>query len=77
MTTIGNAAFVGVDTAEVAIVPGARADLLLLAANPLDAIGNTRDIAGVIAGGRYLDAAQADELRDALRDPDHTADPRP
>ena len=38
------------------IAPGNRADLVLLDANPLQNIGATRGIAGVVAGGRYLSA---------------------
>lgn len=37
------------------IEPGRRADLLLLSANPLDDIGNTRAIKQVILDGRLLD----------------------
>ena len=36
------------------IVQGSRADLVLLDANPLDDIGNTRRIAGVMVRGRWL-----------------------
>jgi cytosine/adenosine deaminase-related metal-dependent hydrolase len=36
------------------IGPGARADLVLLDANPLEYIGNVREIAGVVAAGRWL-----------------------
>jgi cytosine/adenosine deaminase-related metal-dependent hydrolase len=36
------------------ISAGARADLVLLEANPLDYIGNLRAISGVIAAGRWL-----------------------
>ena len=63
MTTLGNARFLGVDATQVAVAPGARADLLLLDRNPLESIGNTRAIAGVVLGGRYLDAAEAARLR--------------
>jgi imidazolonepropionase-like amidohydrolase len=37
---------------------GKRADLVLLDANPLEDIGNTRKIAGVFVGGRWLDRAK-------------------
>lgn len=39
------------------IVPGRRADLVLLESNPLEDIGATRQIAGVVAAGQYLSAA--------------------
>ena len=47
------------------ISPGRRADLVLLAANPLDDIANTRQIEGVMARGRWLPAA---DLQGALDD---------
>ena len=45
------------------IAAGKRADLLLLKANPLEDIENTRSIAGVIVGGRYY---SRDELKNRL-----------
>ncbi|GAB4189624.1 MAG: hypothetical protein Tsb002_16820 [Wenzhouxiangellaceae bacterium] len=39
------------------IRPGARADLVLLAANPLTAIANTRSIEGVMHGGHWRSSA--------------------
>lgn len=41
------------------ITPGARADLVLLAANPLEDIANTRRIRGVVVRGRWLGAGTA------------------
>jgi imidazolonepropionase-like amidohydrolase len=40
------------------IATGQRADLVLLNANPLSDIRNTRDIAGVIVDGHWLSARQ-------------------
>ena len=40
---------------------GKRADLLLLDANPLADVGNTRKISAVIIGGRYLPRQMLDE----------------
>ena len=34
---------------------GAASDLILLNANPLEDIGNTREIAGVMIGSRWMD----------------------
>jgi imidazolonepropionase-like amidohydrolase len=45
------------------VAPGRRADLLLLEANPLEAIANTERRAGVMVRGRWL---PADELRAML-----------
>ncbi len=46
---------------------GGIADLVLLAANPLDDIGNTRKIVGVVADGRYLSPQAVHRLRTKLR----------
>jgi len=45
---------------------GRVADLVILTANPLIDIRNTRTIAGVIADGRYLSSADLDRLRATL-----------
>jgi imidazolonepropionase-like amidohydrolase len=65
MTTIGNASFLGVDADGVAVVPGARADLLLLESDPMASIEATRRIAGVVLRGRWIDADEARALREA------------
>jgi imidazolonepropionase-like amidohydrolase len=44
------------------VKPGKRADLVLLDANPLLDIANTRKIAGVVVNGRYLDRRALDKL---------------
>ncbi len=45
-----------------AVAPGKRADLLLLHADPMAKIGNTRSIAGVMARGKWLDREALDAL---------------
>ena len=49
------------------VEPGRVADLLILRANPLESIANTRAIAGVVADGRYWSPAALDSLRASLR----------
>ncbi len=44
------------------IEPGKRADLVLVAGNPLEDITNTARIRGVAIGGRWLDRAALDEM---------------
>jgi len=56
------------------VAPGARADLLLLDASPLEDIGALRQVAGVMVEGRFLDAA---ELRAILARAETTAKSRP
>jgi imidazolonepropionase-like amidohydrolase len=45
---------------------GKRADLLLVDADPLADVANTRQIAGVVAGRRYLPRAALDGMMEAL-----------
>jgi hypothetical protein len=45
---------------------GKRADLVLLEANPLEDIVNTRKIAGVMVRGRYFDRADLDTILDLV-----------
>jgi imidazolonepropionase-like amidohydrolase len=49
------------------IQAGKIADLVLLRANPLDNIGNTRKIAGVIADGHYFSPQVLDQLRTQIK----------
>jgi Amidohydrolase family len=44
------------------IAPGTTADLVLLTANPLDDIHNSRKIAAVVANGRLFDRTELDRL---------------
>ena len=49
------------------VEPGRIADLVMLRANPLSDIRNTRTIVGVVADGRYLSSADLDRLRAKLK----------
>ena len=59
--------FLGGDTFGL-IAVGARADVLLLDANPLDAIANTSRIAGVMARGRWLGREELRRILEGERD---------
>lgn len=62
------AQYLGKEDAGV-IKPGALSDLILLEANPLEHIGNTREIAGVMIGSRWMDRAYLDaELKKLARE---------
>ena len=56
---------------------GKRADLVLLSANPLEDINNTRQIEGVMARGNWLPQSKIQEMLDALpASYETTGDPR-
>jgi imidazolonepropionase-like amidohydrolase len=42
------------------VTPGARADLVLLGANPLDDLDNLTDRVGVMVRGRWVSRAEID-----------------
>jgi imidazolonepropionase-like amidohydrolase len=52
--TKNNAALLGIDAARGTLRPGKRADLIVLAANPLDDITNTRSIVTIFHDGRTV-----------------------
>lgn len=56
------AGFLGATGEWGAIQPGARADLVLIAGDPLDDIRNTGRIEAVSVGGRWLDRAELDRM---------------
>ncbi|MEC8178356.1 MAG: amidohydrolase family protein, partial [Pseudomonadota bacterium] len=56
------AEFLGVEGDRGTVAVGKRADLVLLDADPLEDIANTREIAAVIRDGRYLDREELDTL---------------
>ena len=60
--TSGPAKFLGTESTSGAIAPGKVADLVLLSANPLDNIRNTREITAVIANGRLFDRVALDRI---------------
>ncbi|MBW3550361.1 MAG: amidohydrolase family protein [Proteobacteria bacterium] len=55
------------------IAPGYRADMVLLRANPLEDIANTRAIEGVIVDGRFLDRAQLDSILTTVEEANQTS----
>jgi hypothetical protein len=64
--TVNVAKFMGEEGKSGVVHVGARADLLLLDANPLDAIANTLRINGVIVNGRWIGPAERSRMLEAL-----------
>jgi len=65
--TINPARFLGKTSDFGSVESGRVADLLILRANPLASIANTRAIAGVVADGRYWSEADIAGLRARIR----------
>jgi imidazolonepropionase-like amidohydrolase len=65
--TINPARFLGKTSDFGTVQVGRIADLVILRANPLDNIGNTRQIAGVIADGKYWSSSDVNSLREKLK----------
>ena len=60
--TLDAARYAGVERAFGSVAVGKRADLLILAANPLEDIAATRTIRSVFLGGRHYDRKRLDAL---------------
>jgi imidazolonepropionase-like amidohydrolase len=65
--TINPARFYGKLSDYGSVQKGRVADLVILRANPLDRIENTRTIAGVVADGKYWSQAEIEGLRERLK----------
>jgi imidazolonepropionase-like amidohydrolase len=60
--TINPAIYMGTEKTAGTVETGKNADLVLLDANPLDDIANTKRISAVVARGRFLDRAALDAI---------------
>jgi imidazolonepropionase-like amidohydrolase len=60
--TLNPARFFGMEDKLGTIEEGKLADLVLLAANPLEDISNTQKIAGVFVNGRYFYHAEIEKM---------------
>ncbi|MFM7453348.1 MAG: hypothetical protein ACKO1V_05225, partial [Cyanobium sp.] len=65
-STVASAEWVDGSSVDGGIVPGARADLVLLDADPLRDIANARRIVAVMTCGRYLDRSEIDARLKAI-----------
>ena len=66
--TIAAARYAGQEREAGSVAIGKRADLVLLRANPLEDIGNTRKIAALWMNGRHYDRVLLDSLLDYTRE---------
>ena len=69
--TVNPARYSGVAEESGHLGVGARADLVVLAGNPLEDIRNTRSIEAVIATGHYLDRADLDARLESIAQSEH------
>lgn len=60
--TLNPALYLGEEKATGTVTAGKRADLVLLDADPLAAIGNVRKVAGVMANGRWYPRGELDKM---------------
>jgi imidazolonepropionase-like amidohydrolase len=60
--TSNPARFLGMEASLGSVEPGKVADMVLLSANPLEDIRNTRKISIVVANGRVLDRAALNQI---------------
>ena len=65
--TTAPAEFLGATDSLGSVAEGKLADLVLLEANPLDEIGNTRRISAVVANGRFFTREALDALLESVR----------
>src|SRR5687767_14983614 len=65
--TSNSAKFFGMESEIGTVTRGKLADLVILTANPLENISNTRKIDGVILNGRYLPSAELSKMKDQAR----------
>jgi len=65
--TINPARFLGKTSDFGSVERGRIADLVILRANPLENIANTRAIGGVVADGKYWSQAEIDRLRERVK----------
>ena len=67
--TVDVAKFMGEEGRSGVVRNGARADLMLLDANPLESIANSLRINGVVVNGRWIGPAERQRMLDALAAP--------
>lgn len=74
--TLKPAQYLGLSDSFGTVEPGKIADLVLLDANPLEQIGNTRKIAAIVVNGRFVDKANLQQLLNQAEGTAHTQSQR-
>jgi imidazolonepropionase-like amidohydrolase len=64
--TLNPAVFLGIEANYGTVETGKKADLVVLGGNPLESIGQTRNIAFVLRDGQLLDAARLSAIRQEI-----------
>lgn len=64
--TVAPAVFLGLPDQDGTLAPGRRADIVLLAANPLEALATLREPVAVVANGRLIDGEALDAMTETL-----------
>jgi imidazolonepropionase-like amidohydrolase len=65
--TVNGAAFLGIPGDRGTVAAGQKADLVLLDANPLENVANTRRIAGVALRGRWFSRQELTRMLEEMR----------
>jgi hypothetical protein len=60
------AEYLGISDSSGTVAVGKRADLVMVASNPLDRIGNVRTVVGVMSAGRWYDSSTLETIRAAV-----------
>lgn len=67
MTTLNAAEFLGTTATMGTVEVGKSADLVLLAANPVDDVAHLHQVVGVVRSGRHYSTADLDRIKERVK----------